>query len=266
MKPRRTAIREITEYTVDIDMLRVQWRSLRWRAISAITLAIPLLAIALVVWRASDARKEAAAEVLSKSEFPYRVIPVDRTAPPAVDTVAAVPGFRDLATYKDMIAVSARAGLFLYERSGALQRQYRTGIELPPAEPGSMSVGIAAGSVEPELFIATRGEGLLAFNGARFRQILPADAGLRTVTSVLVLGSGRILLGTERQGVLVFDGRRPSTRASRRPTSRPSPAMTAISGSAPWRTAFFIIGRDSWKNSLPLCPIRRCFRWPSKMT
>src|ERR1017187_10471638 len=208
MKPRRTAIREITEYTVDIDMLRVQWRSLRWRAISAITLAIPLLAIALVVWRASDARKEAAAEVLSKSEFPYRVIPVDRTAPPAVDTVAAVPGFRDLATYKDMIAVSARAGLFLYERSGALQRQYRTGIELPPAEPGSMSVGIAAGSVEPELFIATRGEGLLAFNGARFRQILPADAGLRTVTSVLLLGSGRILLGTERQGLLVFDGGR----------------------------------------------------------
>jgi ligand-binding sensor domain-containing protein len=208
MKSRRTAIREITEYTVDIDMLRVQWRSLRWRAILAITLAIPLLAIALVFWRASDVKKEAAAEVLSKSEFPFRVIPVDRTAPPAVDAVAAVPGFRDLATYKDRIVVSARAGLFLLDRSGALQRQYRTGIELPPAEPGSMSVGIAAGSAEPELFIATRGEGLLAFNGARFRQILPADAGLRIVTSVLVLGSGRILLGTERQGLLVFDGRR----------------------------------------------------------
>jgi len=71
-----------------------------------------------------------------------------------------------------------------------------------------MSTGIAAGSAEPELFIATRGEGLLAFNGARFRQILPEDARLRTVTSVLVLGSGRILLGTERRGLLVFDGRR----------------------------------------------------------
>jgi len=71
-----------------------------------------------------------------------------------------------------------------------------------------MSTGIAAGSAEPELFVATRGEGVLAFNGARFRQILPADLGLRVVTSVLVLGSGRILLGTERQGLLVFDGRR----------------------------------------------------------
>ena len=189
-------------------MLRAPWQSLRGRWILAIVPAIPLFAITLVFWRASDARKEATADVLAKSEFPYRVIPVDRTAPSAVDTVAAAPGFRDLATYKNMIVVSARTGLFLYDRSGALQRQYRTGIELPPAEPGSMSVGIAAGSVEPELFIATRGEGLLAFNGARFRQILPADAGLRTVTSVLLLGSGRILLGTERQGLLVFDGRR----------------------------------------------------------
>ena len=226
MKSRRTAIREITEYTVDIDMLRVQWRSLRWRAILAITLAIPLLAIALVFWRASDVKKEAAAEVLSKSEFPFRVIPVDRTAPPAVDAVAAVPGFRDLATYKDRIVVSARAGLFLLDRSGALQRQYRTGIELPPAEPGSMSVGIAAGSAEPELFIATRGEGLLAFNGARFRQILPADAGLRIVTSVLVLGSGRILLGTERQGLLVFDGRRLAPFHARLKTTH----ITALAG------------------------------------
>jgi ligand-binding sensor domain-containing protein len=189
-------------------MLRAQWRSLRWRGILAIVLVIPLLAITLVFWRASDARKEAATEVLSKSEFPYRVIPVDRAAPSAVDTVAAVPGFRDLATYQDRIVVSARAGLYLYDRDGTLLHSYRTGIELPPAEPGSMSVGIAAGSAEPELFIATRGEGLLAFNGARFRQILPVDAGLRTVTSVLVLGSGRILLGTERQGLLVFDGRR----------------------------------------------------------
>src|ERR1017187_7606025 len=213
MKPRRTVIRRqpvigAAEYTVDIIMLRVPRRFPNWRAILALVPAIPRVASALVFWRASDARKEAAAEVLSKSEFPFRVIPVDRVAPSAVDTVSAIPGFRDLATYQDRIVVSARAGLFLYERSGALQRQYRTGIELPPAEPGSMSVGIAAGSVEPELFIATRGEGLLAFNGARFRQILPADAGLRTVTSVLLLGSGRILLGTERQGLLVFDGRR----------------------------------------------------------
>src|SRR5262249_36244173 len=67
---------------------------------------------------------------------------------------------------------------------------------------------MAAGASQPELFIATRGEGVLVFNGSRFRQILPAEPALRIVTSVLVLGSGRLLLGTERRGVLGFDGQR----------------------------------------------------------
>src|SRR5580658_8593839 len=189
-------------------MFQVPRRSRWWRGILAIVLIAPALAIASVLWRASRAKEEAATEVLSKSEFSFRVIPVDRVAPVAVDPVTAVPGFRDLAVYKETIAVSARAGLFLYSPNGALLRSYRAGMELPPAELGSMSAGIAAGSAEPELFIATRGEGLLAFNGTRFRQILPADSALRNVTSVLALGSGRILIGTERRGLLEFDGRR----------------------------------------------------------
>lgn len=104
--------------------------------------------------------------------------------------------------------MSASAGLFLYDRGGTLIRSYRAGLELPPAELGPMSVGIAAGSSRPELFIATRGEGLLAFDGARFREIVADDPGMRNVTSVLVLGSGRVLLGTDRHGLLVFDGQR----------------------------------------------------------
>ena len=207
-------------------MLRVTWRSRRWRGILAIVLSTPVLAIALVFWRASQVRDEAAAEVLSKSQLPFRIVPVERVVPAAVEPIAAIPGFRDLATYKDMIAVSARAGLFLYSRNGALLRSYRAGMELPPAELGSMSAGIAAGASEPELFIATRGEGVLAFNGTRIRQILPADAGLRIVTAVLVLGSGRVLLGTERHGLLVFDGRRLTPFHARLNTAH----ITALAG------------------------------------
>ena len=179
-----------------------------WRGIPAVVLSIPLLAMALVFWRASHAREEAAAEFRSQSQLPFHVLPVDRVLPAAVDSIAASPAFRDLASYEETVAVSARAGLFLYSRNGVLLRSYRTGLELPPAELGSMSTGVAAGSAGPELFIATRGEGVLAFNGTRFRQILPADSGLRIVTAVLVLGSGRVLLGTQSQGLLVFDGRR----------------------------------------------------------
>jgi ligand-binding sensor domain-containing protein len=199
---------EATEYPVDIDMLRFAQWSRRWRGILAIVLSTPLLAFALVLWRASVAREEASAEVISKSELPFRVIPVGRIAPQSVEPVAAIPAFRDLAAYKSTIVVSARSGVYIYDRNGGLMRSYRAGIELPPAELGSMSVGTLAGWGEPEVFIATRGEGLLAFDGAQFRQILPADSALRNVTSVLVLGSGRLLLGTEREGVLVFDGQR----------------------------------------------------------
>ena len=188
-------------------MIRSPWQSRRWRWILAAVLSVPLLAVAFTFWRASHAREEAAAEVFSKSEFAFRQVGLDRVVPAGVEPIAASPDFRDLAAYKGTIVASARGGLFVYDRGGTLIHAYRPGMELPPAELGSMSTGIAAGSAEPELFVATRGEGVLAFNGARFRQILPADSGLRVVTSVLVLGSGRILLGTERQGLLVFDGR-----------------------------------------------------------
>ena len=207
-------------------MLRVPWRNRRWRGILAIVLNLPLLAIALVFWRASHAKEEAAIEVLSRSQIPFRIAPLDRVVPSAVEPIAATPGFRDLAAYKDTVAVSARAGLFLYTRTGVLERSYRVGLELPSAELGAMSTGVAAGSAEPELFIATRGEGMLAFNGTRFRQILPSALDLRNVTAVLVLGSGRVLLGTESHGVLVYDGRRLAPFHARFKTAH----ITALAG------------------------------------
>jgi len=82
-------------------MFRLPWRSRRWRGIGIILLVAPLLAIALVFRLASHARQEAAAEVLTKSEFAFTVGPVDRAASPGVDPITAAPGFRDLAVYKD---------------------------------------------------------------------------------------------------------------------------------------------------------------------
>ena len=89
-----------------------------------------------------------------------------------------------------------------------------------------MSIGIIAGTVEPELLLATRGEGLLAFNGARFRQILPADSDLRFITTVLALESGRVLIGTEHRGLLVFDGLRLTLFNDRLKTAH----ITALAG------------------------------------
>jgi ligand-binding sensor domain-containing protein len=204
----------------------MSWRSHRWRWIFAIIFCIPVLAIAVVFWRASQAKEEAASRLLANSEFAFRNAPVDRVVPSGVDPVAAGPGFRDIISYRDMIAVSARAGFFLYGRNGNLILSYRAGFELPPAEITAMSIGIFARSAEPELLLATRGEGLLAFNGTGFRQILPADSELLFITSVLALESGRVLLGTEHRGLLVFDGRRLTVFHDRIKTAH----ITALAG------------------------------------
>ena len=70
------------------------------------------------------------------------------------------------------------------------------------------AVGSLSDSGRPELFLATSGEGLVAFDGRRFRQLRPLNPEYRKLTALLPLSSGRLLLGTEKQGVLVYDGKR----------------------------------------------------------
>src|SRR5690348_1929177 len=98
-------------------MIRLTWQSRWWRGVLAIALLAPLIAAALVFRRASRATETAAAEIHHDAEAPFRIIPVDRAAPAGVDPIAASPDFRDIAEYRDTIAVSARAGLFVYDRN-----------------------------------------------------------------------------------------------------------------------------------------------------
>jgi ligand-binding sensor domain-containing protein len=66
------------------------------------------------------------------------------------------------------------------------------------------------------LLIATSGAGVLAFDGTHFRQIAVLASGAHgaldddasTITALLPLSSGRLLLGTARRGLLVYDGSR----------------------------------------------------------
>jgi ligand-binding sensor domain-containing protein len=114
--------------------------------------------------------------------------------------------FSAAARFQDKLYISGPAGLFEYDSRGALLKQYLAGRELPPSPLGSIAHAVLADSREPELVIATRSEGVLAFNGRTFRQIRPEDPQARSVTAVLPLASGRLLLGTLNRGVLVYDG------------------------------------------------------------
>jgi hypothetical protein len=152
--------------------------------------------------------------------------PGNRPIPSGIDLVAANPGFQDAALFDNHLVISARAGLYVYDTNGALLHWYRAGVELPSAELGPMSAGIAAGSTRPELFIATHGGGVLGFDGSQFRQVLPDDTAVRSITAVLALNSGRILLGTARKGLVVFDGRQLSPFPAQPKTKH----ITALAG------------------------------------
>ena len=91
--------------------------------------------------------------------------------------------------------------------SGALVASFRTGLELPAAPVVALATGVGGGSAVPELWMATAGEGALAYDGSRFRHIRPERARERKMTAVLPLATGRVLFGTDKAGVLAFDGK-----------------------------------------------------------
>ncbi len=177
-----------------------RWGMRRWRWITSTALIAPLLVAGMAFWRAGRVREQSAREVAAGGEFSYREQALNLSAPSGVDPISAAPQFRDIAVFRGSVLVSAAAGVYQYDADAKPAHVWRTGLELPPCEPGPMS------AVTSELFIATRGAGLLRFDGSRFRQILPAEEALRNVTAVLALTSGRALFGTERNGVLVYDG------------------------------------------------------------
>jgi ligand-binding sensor domain-containing protein len=82
------------------------------------------------------------------------------------------------------------------------------GRDLPPAPLVRLAKATLADSREPELILATNGAGIIAFNGTSFRQILPDDRDAASVTAILPTNSGHLLIGTQKRGLLFYDGRR----------------------------------------------------------
>jgi len=185
---------------------RIRWRDRRhWLAAGCLVLLAAF--VGSVIWQANRARRQAGEVWRASASVPFADRTLDISIPSGVEPIASAAAFRDFQVWRDRVWLSGPSGLFGYDRAGILREQYRPGLELPATELGPMAIGSAAGSSEPELFRATRGEGLLVFDGRRFRQIRPLKPDDRNLTSVLALSTGRVLLGTEKHGVLVWDGR-----------------------------------------------------------
>jgi ligand-binding sensor domain-containing protein len=175
-------------------------------------LALAALALAAVLgagwalFRAARAVENSEKSLAAAEGIVFVSAPLDRQASSGFEAIAAPAVFRDAAVFQGKLYVCGPAGLLEYDAEGGVRARYRAGLELP-GPLVSLAVGLA-GASEPELFIATAGEGLLAFNGRAFRQVRPEAAPYRGLTAILALPTGRLLLGTQKKGVLVYDGKR----------------------------------------------------------
>jgi len=159
---------------------------------------------AMIRWRTQRAWEQSGEQIAGEQDIAFTLQPLDPIASSHFEAVSAPAVFSDAIQFRDHLFLCGAAGLFEYDGSGKLLKSYHPGQELPPAPLQHLATTTESG--RPELLIATRGEGLLVFDGHVFRQLLPRDPALRNITAVLPVSTGRILLGTEKHGLLVFDG------------------------------------------------------------
>ncbi len=178
-----------------------------WSKGLLVAVALAAGAAGWVYWQAGRALREAAESVAQEARIPFTALRLERTSPAGVEWIGAPAAFTDAAEFAGNFYLCGPAGLYVYDSQGVLRARYRAGLELPAAPLVSLATGVGADSGQPELWIATAGEGLLAFDGRHFRQIRPELPAHRRLSSLLPLASGHVLLGTDGQGVLVYDGK-----------------------------------------------------------
>ena len=176
-------------------------------AIAAAVSAAILFGVA-VIWRSSQAVRTATEQVRADREFASSAEPYVPPPNPGFEVISSPQVFLQAARFQDHLFIAGPAGLLEYEPGGTLLRQYSVGTDLPGSPLVAFAPAVLADSHEPELIIATAHEGILAFNGRTFRQILPSGDDARAITAILPCPSGHLLLGTKKRGVLAYDGQR----------------------------------------------------------
>jgi ligand-binding sensor domain-containing protein len=179
----------------------------RWQAIFV---ALGLVAVAFAAsafWQASQTLHRARLQATAESEILSSVIHLDRQLPDGIDTISSPAVFNDAIEFQGNLYLAGPGGLYVFGPDAREIATYRTGLALPPHPLTQLATGFLADSTRPELFIGTRGGGLLTFDGRTFNQILPASAACHEVTAVLPLSNRHLLLGTSKNGLLIYDGK-----------------------------------------------------------
>jgi len=111
------------------------------------------------------------------------------------------------AAFDGKLYVAGQSGFAEFSSLDQPPRQLSVGLELPQAPIIRMAVGSPRGVGHPVLILATRGEGVLFYDGSTLRQLRPRPKAAQDITSILPLSSGDLLLGTRQLGLLIYDGK-----------------------------------------------------------
>jgi ligand-binding sensor domain-containing protein len=180
---------------------------LKWRYVVIVGMVLAVAAVGLVQWQSNRALSRAAQELKGATELTFSA---NQLLPrrSGFEWISAPAVFSGGAIYKGDFYLAGATGLFRYDKDGQLIKHYRPGQELPPTTLLRVATGVLRDTHEQELLFATGNQGVLAFNGVNFRQIRPLDPEARSVTSLLPLTTGQLLMGTRKRGVLVYDGQK----------------------------------------------------------
>lgn len=181
-------------------------KHLRWLIGATALLALLLVVSGRALWQANQAIHDAALSYDAESSLPFTTRPVVRQVSPDVEWIMGAATYHDAALFESHFYLASSFGIDRFNEQGALVARYFAGRDLPPSRIIQVTAGIQPGGGEPVLLVTTEAAGLLLFNGKEFRQMQPENPALAKLTAVLPGAGGRILLGTQSQGVLLFDG------------------------------------------------------------
>lgn len=182
------------------------------RAALALPAVLLLGAGAIVAVRVQRSLTHARVEVADEGKYAFDLTKFDPTAVgrrenPGFEPLATPSSYSTGAVFQGKLYLAGAGGLAEFAGFDGPPRLLRTGFDLPPAPIVRAAVGVVRGVGHPELVLATRGEGVLFYDGTTLRQLRPKLAAARDITAVLPLGSGDLLLGTRQFGLLVYDGK-----------------------------------------------------------
>jgi ligand-binding sensor domain-containing protein len=186
----------------------MQTRAVRTRMLIslAVTIAVAAGSLALLRYRVERSLKSAAQEANAAQHIPYESRVLVPASSVGVEWISSPAKWTSGVVYNGHVYLGGPTGLYEINADGSPARSFRPGLELPAAPIAALAVGTPRGAAQPELLIATRGAGMLRFDGGTFTQILPREAAACDVTAILPLSTGDVLLGTRKLGVLAYSG------------------------------------------------------------